>query len=208
MAAIEYFFEFASTYSYPASMRIEALASAAGHTIVWRPFSLGPLLHAQQGMKDSPFNVVPVKGRYMWRDMARVCSQEGIPLQTPAAFPQNGYLAARCTLALPETARAGFVKAIYTENFANGAIISEPDVVSRCLEAVGENPEEIIARAGSDEIKAQLKTNTEDAIRRGVFGSPTFFTRDNEMFWGNDRLEDAIAWQTSPQDLMSIGDVR
>ena len=208
MAAIEYFFEFASTYSYPASMRIEALASAAGHTIVWRPFSLGPLLYAQQGMKDSPFNVVPVKGQYMWRDMARACSQEGIPLQTPAAFPQNGYLAARCTLAVAETARADFVKAIYTENFANGAIISEPDVVSRCLKAVGENPEEIITRAGSDEIKAQLKTNTEDAIRRGVFGSPTFFTRDNEMFWGNDRLEDAIAWQTRPQDLMSIGDVK
>lgn len=207
MAAIDFFFEFASTYSYPASMRIEALATEAGHTVVWRPFLLGPLLHAQQGLTDSPFNAFPIKGRYMWRDLARVCNEQGLPLRTPAKFPQSGLLAARCTLAVPDTARAGFVKAVYTENFANGAIISEQDVVGRCLESVGETPADIFARAGSDEVKAQLKTNTEEAISRGVFGSPTFFTRDSEMFWGNDRLEDAIAWQTSPQNVMSIGDV-
>jgi 2-hydroxychromene-2-carboxylate isomerase len=205
MAAIEFWFEFASTYSYPAAMRVEKLASAAGLDVVWKPFLLGPLLHSQQGLTDSPFNAVPVKGKYMWRDLARVCAKEGLPLETPARFPQNGLLAARCTLALPETARAGFIKAIYSENFARGALISEPDVVARAIESVGHDAEAIMARAGSDATKAELKANTEEAIRRGVFGSPTFFAGDGEMFWGNDRLEDAVAWQVAPQEIMSIG---
>ena len=205
MGVIEFWFEFASTYSYPAAMRIEALASKAGHTVEWTPFLLGPLFHAQQGLTDSPFNAVPVKGRYMWRDLARVCANEGLPLQTPAAFPQNGLLAARCTLALAKEARAAFVKAVYTENFARGELISEPDVIARCLESAGQDSGAVLARSGTDEIKAELKANTEEAIRRGVFGSPTFFAGDGEMFWGNDRLEDAIAWQDAPRKVMSIG---
>ncbi|MEH6409493.1 MAG: 2-hydroxychromene-2-carboxylate isomerase [Hyphomonas sp.] len=205
MGVIEFWFEFASTYSYPAAMRIEALASKAGHTVEWTPFLLGPLFHSQQGLTDSPFNAVPVKGRYMWRDLARVCANEGLPLQTPAAFPQNGLLAARCTLALAKEARAAFVKAVYTENFARGELISEPDVIARCLESAGQDSGAVLARSRSAEIKAELKANTEEAIRRGVFGSPTFFAGDGEMFWGNDRLEDAIAWQDAPRKVMSIG---
>jgi 2-hydroxychromene-2-carboxylate isomerase len=205
MGVIEFWFEFASTYSYPAAMRIEALASKAGHTVEWTPFLLGPLLHSQQGLTDSPFNAVPVKGRYMWRDLERVCAEEGLLLQTPAAFPQNGLLAARCTLAVAKEARAAFVKAVYTENFARGELISEPAVIVRCLESAGQDSDAVLARSGSDEIKAELKANTEEAIRRGVFGSPTFFAGDGEMFWGNDRLEDAIAWQDAPRKVMSIG---
>ncbi|KJS38783.1 MAG: hypothetical protein VR74_04270 [Hyphomonas sp. BRH_c22] len=205
MGVIEFWFEFASTYSYPAAMRIEALASKAGHMVEWTPFLLGPLFHAQQGLTDSPFNAVPVKGRYMWRDLARVCAKEGLPLQTPVAFPQSGLLAARCTLALAKEARAAFVKAVYTENFARGALISEPDVIARCIESAGQDSGAVLARSGTDEIKAELKANTEEAIRRGVFGSPTFFAGDGEMFWGNDRLEDAMAWQDAPRKVMSIG---
>ena len=205
MGVIEFWFEFASTYSYPAAMRIEALASAAGHAVEWTPFLLGPLFHSQQGLTDSPFNAFPVKGRYMWRDLARVCAKEGLPLATPAAFPQNGLLAARCTLALAKEARAAFIKAVYTENFARGELISESDVIARCLESAGQDSGAVLARSGSDEIKAELKANTEEAIRRGVFGSPTFFAGDGEMFWGNDRLEDAIAWQDAPRKVMSIG---
>ncbi|WP_430403619.1 2-hydroxychromene-2-carboxylate isomerase [Hyphomonas sp.] len=205
MGVIEFWFEFASTYSYPAAMRIEALTSAAGHTVAWTPFLLGPLFHSQQGLTDSPFNAFPVKGRYMWRDFARVCAKEDLPLETPAVFPQNGLLAARCTLALPEEARAAFVKAVYTENFVRGAMISEPDVIARCVESAGQDSGAVLARSGSDEIKAELKANTGEAIRRGVFGSPTFFADDGEMFWGNDRLEDAIAWQDAPRKVKSIG---
>lgn len=191
---IEFWFEYASTYSYPAAMRIERLAEEAGLGVVWRPFLLGPLLHAQQGMTDSPFNVVPVKGAYMWRDLERVCAAVGLPLKRPAIFPQNGLKAARITEALPEAARPAFVKAVYTANFAEGLTISEDTVLASILTRLGHDASVVMTASGTDSVKAGLKANTEEALRRGMFGSPTFFTPDGEMFWGNDRLAEAIAW--------------
>lgn len=191
---IEFWFEFASTYSYPAAMRVERVAVAVGLGVVWKPFLLGPLFHAQQGLTDSPFNAVPVKGKYMWRDLERVCADEGLPLKRPAVFPQNGLKAARIVLALPEAARPEFVRAVYTANFAEGALISDEAVLAGILSRLGHDAAPILAAAGSEGVKAELKSNTDEAARRDVFGSPTFFTADGEMFWGNDRLEQAVAW--------------
>jgi 2-hydroxychromene-2-carboxylate isomerase len=191
---IEFWFDFPSTYSYPAAMRIERLAGEAGMDVVWKPFLLGPLFNQQQGLTDSPFNAFPVKGKYMWRDLARVCEDEGLTLTKPAAFPQNGLKAARITLALPEAARPDFVRAVYTANFAEGALISDEAVLEGLLARLGHSPGDVLARAGSDEVKAELKKNTEEAAARGVFGAPTFFAPDGDMFWGNDRLEQAVRW--------------
>lgn len=191
---IEFWFEFASTYSYPAAMRVERVARAAGMEVVWKPFLLGPLFHAQQGLTDSPFNAVPVKGKYMWRDLERICAADGLPLKRPAVFPQNGLKAARITLALPEAARPDFVRAVYTANFADGALISDEGVLSGILTRLGHDAGAILSGAGSDTVKTALKQNTETAAARGVFGAPTFFAPDGEMFWGNDRLEQAVAW--------------
>lgn len=196
---IEFWFEFASTYSYPAAMRIERLAGAAGMRVAWKPFLLGPLFHAQQGLKDSPFNVVPVKGAYMWRDLERVCADEGLPLKRPDVFPQNGLKGARIVLALPEAARPDFVRAVYRANFAEGAIISDDGVLASILENLGHAAASVFAAAESDEVKSQLKKNTALAAERGVFGAPTFFAPDGEMFWGNDRLEQAIRWAVTSQ---------
>jgi 2-hydroxychromene-2-carboxylate isomerase len=191
---IEFWFDFPSTYSYPAAMRIERLAGEAGMGVVWKPFLLGPLFNQQQGLTDSPFNAFPVKGKYMWRDLARVCEDEGLTLTKPAAFPQSGLKAARITLALPEAARPDFVRAVYTANFAEGALISDEAVLEGLLIRLGHSPDAVLARAGSDEVKAELKKNTEEAAARGVFGAPTFFAPDGDMFWGNDRLEQAVRW--------------
>lgn len=198
---IEFWFEFASTYSYPAALRIERVAGEAGQGVAWKPFLLGPLFHAQQGLNDSPFNAVPVKGQYMWRDLARICEAEGLPLKQPAAFPQNGLKAARLTLALPEADRPDFVRAVYTANFAEGALISEEAVLTRILERLDHDPVSLLTAAASDPVKAALKHNTDEAARRGIFGAPTFFAPDGEMFWGNDRLVQAVAWacKTSTQ---------
>ena len=189
---IEFWFEFASTYSYPAAMRVERLAGEAGMGVVWKPFLLGPFFNQQQGLTDSPFNAFPVKGAYMWRDLARVCEDEGLTLTKPAAFPQNGLKAARITLALPDAARPDFVRAVYQANFAEGALISDDAVLEGILVRLGHLPDAVLARAGSDEVKAELKKNTEEAAARGVFGAPTFFAPDGDMFWGNDRLEQAV----------------
>ena len=97
MAAADFWYEFASTYSYPASMRIEALAASRGVALHWRPFLLGPIF-AAQGHADSPFNLNPAKGRYMWGDLQRICASLGLPLRRPDPFPQNSLLAARVAL--------------------------------------------------------------------------------------------------------------
>jgi 2-hydroxychromene-2-carboxylate isomerase len=191
--AVEFWFEFASTYSYPASQRVEAVAAERGVPIRWRPFLLGPIFR-EQGWNDSPFNIYPVKGRYMWRDLERICAAEGIPFRRPSQFPRGGLLAARvaCRFAaqpwLPE-----FVRAVYRANFAEDRDIASRDVVEDCLLQAGASPEEVLPEAQSQEGKDALRLATDEAVRRGVFGAPSFLVGD-ELFWGNDRLETALDW--------------
>jgi 2-hydroxychromene-2-carboxylate isomerase len=189
----EFWFEFASTYSYPAAMRIEALAADAGIAVEWKPFLLGPIFQAQ-GWNDSPFNIYPAKGRYMWRDMERLCADLKIPLRHPSQFPRNGVIASRVVCGFAgESWLPDFIRAIYRANFADDLDISNADVVVRCLDALGQNGAEIIVAAQLPENKDKLRRQTEQAIAKGIFGAPTFMV-GKEMFWGNDRLETAIAW--------------
>jgi 2-hydroxychromene-2-carboxylate isomerase len=80
--ALDFWFEFASTYSYPAAMRIGALAQDAGVIVRWQPFLLGPIFKAQ-GWENSPFNLYEAKGRYMWRDLERICAALDLPFRKP-----------------------------------------------------------------------------------------------------------------------------
>ena len=91
---LEFWYEFASTYSYLASARVDAVATAAGVQVEWRPFLLGPIFK-EQGWNDSPFNLYPAKGRYMWRDMERLAAGYELPFRKPSVFPRNGLAAAR-----------------------------------------------------------------------------------------------------------------
>ena len=191
---LQFWFEFASSYSYPAVMRIDKAAAARGVEIEWRPFLLGPLFHAQQGLKDSPFNVVPVKGSYMWRDLERVCEKHGLPFKKPHRFPQNGLLAARIALSLEQEQRPNFVKAVYQANFVHDRDISDPQILHAAARRAGLDPLEVLAAMNSEEMKAGLREQTAIAADMGIFGAPTFATPDNEIFWGNDRLEDALDW--------------
>lgn len=90
---LQFWFDFASTYSYLSVARIEDEATLAGVLVRWEPFLLGPIC-AEQGWDDSPFNVFPAKGRYMWRDLERLCDKYGIAFAKPSRFPRNGLLAA------------------------------------------------------------------------------------------------------------------
>ena len=194
--AVEFWFEFASTYSYPAASRLEALAADAGALVRWRPFLLGPIFR-EQGWNDSPFNLQPAKGRYMWRDLERVCEAHGLPFRRPTVFPRNGLLAARvATAALDERWLPEFVRRIYRENFAEDRDISLPEVVGPVLEALGQRADAWLARAAAPETKQRLRDSTEEAGRLGIFGAPSVVV-DGELFWGNDRLEEALAWQAA-----------
>lgn len=194
---VEFWYEFASTYSYPAAMRVARVADAAGVAVRWRPFLLGPIF-AAQGWNDSPFNIYPTKGAYMWRDLARICEKEHLPpMLPPARFPQNGLKAARIALVMGDKTRA-FSRAVYTANFAEQKDIADDAVLRDILMRLGADADAALAAANSAENKAALKAQTEEAIARGVFGAPSF-TVGNELFWGNDRLEDAIAWAQAHQ---------
>lgn len=190
---LEFWFEFASTYSYPAAMRVERVARAAGVELLWRPFLLGPIFNSQ-GWNDSPFNIYPVKGRYMWRDMERICARDGIALKRPTQFPRNGLLAARVALlGAAEPWGAAFVRGVYAANFADDLDISSPAVVTRVLESLGLEATPLLERAQGVENKDALRKQCERAVGLGLFGAPSF-TVGEELFWGNDRLEDAIAY--------------
>lgn len=190
---LDFWFDFASTYSYPAAMRIEKLAASHGVSISWQPFLLGPIF-AAQGWTDSPFNLQPEKGRYMWRDLERLCQAEGIALRRPSQFPRNSLLAARVACRYSDAPwLPDFVRAVYGANFAHDLDISDPAVIGHCITALGQDAAEILAQAQSAESKAKLRAQGEEAARLGIFGAP-FFMAGGEPFWGNDRLEQAVLW--------------
>jgi 2-hydroxychromene-2-carboxylate isomerase len=191
--AVEFWFEFASTYSYLSVMRIEKAAAAADVEVRWRPFLLGPVFLAL-GWNDSPFNIYPPKGRYMWRDLERLAAKEGLPFRRPSRFPRNGLLAARVALVgAQEGWVAPFARAVMTANFAEDREIADETVIADILNALGQPAAGVIARAQEGANKLALRAQTERAAELGLFGAPSFRVGD-ELFWGNDRLEDALAW--------------
>ncbi|HUO88685.1 MAG TPA: 2-hydroxychromene-2-carboxylate isomerase [Rhizomicrobium sp.] len=192
MAVLEFWYEFASTYSYPAAMRVAKIAKAWQVAVRWRPFLLGPIFGAQ-GWNDSPFNIYPAKGKYMWRDLERICAREGLPLTLPPVrFPQNGLKAARIALAGEKDGwTAAFTRAVYAANFAEQKDISDDAVLAAILRGIGVDADAAQAAANTAENKAALKAQTDEAIARGIFGAPSF-TAGKELFWGNDRLEEAV----------------
>jgi len=197
--AIEFWYEFASTYSYLSAMRIMREADAAGVAIRWRPFLLGPIF-AAQGWTTSPFNLFPAKGRYMWRDMEREAEALGLPCRQPNPFPQNSLLPARVALVgLNAGWGPAFSQAVYRAEFGEGRSIADPEVIAGILLNLGLDPASVLSAAQDDANKARLRAQCDEARERGIFGAPTFITGDGEMFWGNDRLERALRW-ARPQE--------
>jgi 2-hydroxychromene-2-carboxylate isomerase len=195
-AQLDFWFELASTYSYPAAMRIAPLAQQRGVDVRWRPFLLGPIFKAQ-GWPNSPFNIYPAKGRYMWRDLQRLCASLDLPFVRPELFPQNTILASRVALlALPQGWGEDYCRAIYRAEFGDGRDIGEAPMLTDIIRALGQDSERVLTQGQSDEIKAALRAQTEEAQTLGIFGAPSFVTSDGELFWGNDRLEAALAWAT------------
>jgi 2-hydroxychromene-2-carboxylate isomerase len=191
---LTFWYEFASTYSWLAGERIEALAAAADVEVDWRPFLLGPIFVAQ-GWPSSPFNVYAAKGANMWRDIERHCLLMNLPPPTrPEPFPQNGLLAARVATALPAAARPAFSCAVYRAEFTKAQPIADRAVIAQVLRDCGVDAEATLATAESRENKAALRVATDEAARHGIYGAPTFVTSSGELFWGNDRLEQALAW--------------
>lgn len=191
---LEFWYDHASTYSYPVVLKVEAAAAARGLRVAWRPFLLGPIFEALLGFADSPFNRNPARGRYMWRDLERICAADGIPFRLPSVMPRNSTLAARIALVgVDEGWVAPFSRAVFEANFVHDRDIGDAQVLGAILDGLGHDGAAVIARAVGPEYKPRLRAATAAAVERGIFGSPTFYRR-GEMFFGGDRLAQAVAW--------------
>ena len=194
LPVLDFWFDFGSTYSYLAAMRIEPLAQKAEVRVRLRPFLLGPIFKAH-GWTTSPFNLYPAKGRHMWRDLERSRAELQLPFRHPDPFPQNSLLAARVALVgLDQAWGEAFCRAMFRAQFADGRRIDDAVTVGDILAGLKLDPDGALAAAQSDAIKRRLRAQTDEAQRLGVFGAPSFTTADGELFWGNDRLEPALRW--------------
>jgi 2-hydroxychromene-2-carboxylate isomerase len=194
-ATLELWFELGSNYSYLTVMRIEELARQHRVEIIWKPFLLGPIFKSF-GWDSSPFVLQKEKGAYTWRDMARQCEKYHLQWTRPSKFPRRTVLPTRVALlGAEEPWIEDYSKRLMQINFVEDRDIDTPEVVSQVLDALALPASDLLRAAQSEENKLRLREQTDEARRRGVFGAPTFFV-GTEMFWGNDRLEDALRLAT------------
>lgn len=188
---LEIWFDFGSNYSYLSVMRIEDAAYRLGVRIAWRPFLLGPIFQAL-GMQNSPFVLQKEKGAYVWRDMVRQCRKYGLRWRQPTTFPRLGVLPSRVALLGANQPWIGtFCRRVMEFNFVLDQDINQPDQLTPILAELGLPAADILDQSRQETTKLRLREQTEQARARGIFGAPTFFV-GTEMFWGNDRMDDAL----------------
>jgi len=192
MGRMSFWFEYASTYSYLTVSRIGELAEARGVQVDWRPFLLAPILK-DRGMTQGPFLGHPPKLKYMWRDLERRAAFHGLPYRRPSVYPPNTLLTARVgTMAATQGWCEAFTREVFRLHWTEDVAIGTDENLRRALTSCGRNADEVLVAAQSDAVKQLLRAVTDAAQAFGIFGSPSFTVGD-ELFWGDDRLEDAFA---------------
>ncbi len=190
---VDFWFTAGSTYTYLSVMRLPAVARETGIAFRWRPFHLGKLFNA---LGYQPFVGKPAKTAYMWRDIERRAEGYGVPVPPappPYPLPDSRRANLLAHLGMREGWGEGFVTASYRRWFMEGLPTGEEPNRSASLREAGQDPEAALARAIAPENDASLQEETDLALRLGLCGSPCFVV-GAEVFWGDDRLEDAIAW--------------
>lgn len=190
---LNFWYEFSSPYSYISAMRIEELTRGKGIVVNWQPFLLGPIFKAK-GWDTSPFTLDRNKGKYMLTDVRRLCKWYGLPEFTmPDPFPPGSLMAARAAISIPDMdQRARFSKQVFQQEFCSQKDIASEENIREWLGMAGLNADEIIQQLQTDGVKDRLKANVKKAMDLGIFGAPSFMVGD-ELFWGDDRLEQAIS---------------
>ena len=192
-AAIDFYFDFSSPYGFLASQKIEALAKKYGRAVDWHPVLLG-VIFKETAM--APLTMIPLKGEYSKRDFARSARFHGVDFCMPSKFPIATMAAARIVLWLkgrdPALA-ARVAKALYRAYFLDDVDISDPEHAIAVAASAGVDANEARAAIGESALKEQLKREVEQAIARGVFGSP-YIIVDGEPFWGVDRFDQIERW--------------
>jgi 2-hydroxychromene-2-carboxylate isomerase len=189
---ISFWFTMGSTYTYLTVMRLAQVEKSSGISFRWRPFHLLTIL---QEMKHVPFADKPAKMSYMWRDISRRAEMYGIPVRVPAPYPAKQSILANKIALLGCNRGWGpdFVRAAYRRWFQLGEETGSEPNVSSSLREIGQDPDRVLKQAAGDDVNRMLEGETDAARALGVFGSPTF-SIGSELFWGDDRLEDAVSW--------------
>ena len=172
-------------------MRLDEVAADRNVEFAWKPFSVRALM---QEMNNVPFVGKPAKERYMWRDLERRAESYGIPIVLPVEYPLKQFdLANRVAIvAEQEGWCAEYVQNAYKLWFQHGLPAGRDDNLAESLAAVGQEPRRVLELARSESIEEAYDSATAAARDLGVFGSPSFVVDGRELFWGDDRLEDAI----------------
>ena len=195
MASIDFWYSIGSTYSYLTIMRLPSVAQSSGISFRWRPFNVRHVMVAQNNI---PFKDKPEKTAHMWRDIERRAAKYGFAPKLPAPYPLPGLVLANqvAILGFEEDWGQAYTQATYRHWFEAGQPAGEEPNLTACLTEIGQDPHRIIEEAKSDRIVAALDLSTNQAMTLGVFGTPTFIV-EGELFWGDDRLEDAVDWAHS-----------
>lgn len=192
---VEFWFDFSSPYAYFAHFHIEELAARHKRAVLWRPFLLGAAFQAT-GMQS--LSKTPIRGDYALLDWERMARRESIPFQLPETHPAISVNPARAFYWLEEShpdAAIPFAKAVFRRCFADGRDISKAEAVIELGASCGVASETLQAALADQAVKDRFRARTDEAIARGVFGSPFFFI-DGEPFWGSDRLAMMDDWMT------------
>jgi 2-hydroxychromene-2-carboxylate isomerase len=189
---IDFWFTMGSTYSYLSVMRLIEIERSSGIPFRWRPFHLLVIL---QEMKHVPFADKPAKAAYMWRDIERRAAMRDLAPSLPAPYPLKHSITANliATIGMEQGWGRDFVRAAYRRWFELGQESGSEPNISESLRDIGVKPEPVLAEAVSPETSEKLTAETAVAMKLGIFGSPSF-TIDRELFWGDDRIDDAIDW--------------
>jgi 2-hydroxychromene-2-carboxylate isomerase len=189
---IDFWFSIGSTYTYLSVMRLAEVEQTSGISFRWQPFSVRQIMVE---MDNIPFRTKPVKAAYMWRDIERRAAMHGLPARVPAPYPLAQWDVANrvAVLGAAEGWVADYARATYRRWFQDGLEPGGEPNLSASLHEIGQEPARVTALAATPEIAAAYEAATGTARNLAIFGSPTFAV-DRELFWGDDRLDDAIAW--------------
>jgi len=190
--AIDFWFSTGSTYTYLTVSRLPALASAQGVRFNWRPFSVRAIMREQNNI---PFAGKPVKTAYMWRDVERRAAMYGLKARVPVPYPLKEFDITHriAILGLSEGWGIPYIQSSYRRWFVDGLEPGLEPNLSQSLAEVGQDAARCLERAGGGDIARLYDAATAEAKALGIFGSPTFAV-DGELFWGDDRLDDALEW--------------
>jgi 2-hydroxychromene-2-carboxylate isomerase len=195
--SLDFFYDFASPYACLSALRIRALGHSREVSIRWRPFLLGPIFRSE-GLQDSPLNVFPLRGAYARRDVARRAARYGFEVRFPSTFPRHSVLASRVALvALDEGWGEAYSEAVFRAEFQEDRDIASADVLGALVAGLEQDAGRVLGQAETPEVKAGLRQQTEAAQAAGIFGAPSFLAQ-GELFWGDDRLEEALDWVRGP----------